>query len=154
MEDPTQPRRNSETCAWVNVIYGCNERCTYCVVPTTRGSEQSRPRDAIRAEIEALVAEGYQEVTLLGQNIDSWGTDLAPKRSFADLLRDVGATPGLRRMRFVTSHPKYMSERVIDAVRDVPALCEMFHIPFQVRNLPTSPPAILAAISPHISPHP
>ena len=101
-----------------------------------------------------LVAEGYKEVTLLGQNIDSWGRDLSPPQKFADLLRDLGATPGLARMRFVTSHPKYMSERVIDAVRDVPALCEMFHIPFQVRNLPTSPPAILAAISPHISPHP
>lgn len=128
MEDPTQPQRSSTVCAWVNVIYGCNERCTYCVVPTTRGSEvpreararslhsrcgvnrrgseQSRPRDAVRAEIEALVAEGYREVTLLGQNIDSWGSDLSPKQSFADLLRDVGGVDGLARMRFVTSHPR------------------------------------------------
>ena len=73
MEDPTQPQRASTVSAWVNVIYGCNERCTYCVVPTTRGSEQSRPREAIQQEIDALVAEGYMEVTLLGQNIDSWG---------------------------------------------------------------------------------
>jgi len=131
MEDPTQPQRASTVCAWVNVIYGCNERCTYCVVPTTRGSEQSRPRDAIRKEIEELVEMGYKEVTLLGQNIDSWGSDLSPKQTFADLLRDVGSTPGLARMRFVTSHPKYMSPRVIDAVAEVPALCEMFHIPFQ-----------------------
>ena len=131
MEDPTQPQRSSTTCAWVNVIYGCNERCSYCVVPTTRGVEQSRPRDAIRKEIEDLIAEGYKEVTLLGQNIDSWGRDLSPPQKFADLLRDLGATPGLQRMRFVTSHPKYMSERVVEAVRDVPALCEMFHIPFQ-----------------------
>jgi tRNA-2-methylthio-N6-dimethylallyladenosine synthase len=71
------------------------------------------------------------QVTLLGQNIDSWGSDLTPKQTFADLLRHVGATPGLARMRFVTSHPKYMSHRVIDAVAEVPALCEMFHIPFQ-----------------------
>ena len=71
-----------------------------------RGSEQSRPRDAVRAEIEALVAEGYREVTLLGQNIDSWGSDLSPKQSFADLLRDVGGVDGLARMRFVTSHPR------------------------------------------------
>ena len=131
MEDPTQPQRASTTCAWVNVIYGCNERCSYCVVPTTRGVEQSRPREAVRAEIEALIADGYKEVTLLGQNIDSWGRDLSPAQSFADLLRDMGATPGLARMRFVTSHPRYMSEKVVEAVRDVPALMEMFHIPFQ-----------------------
>jgi len=101
------------------------------VVPTTRGSEQSRPRDAIRKEIEELVESGYKEVTLLGQNIDSWGSDLNPKQTFADMLRDMGSTPGLHRMRFVTSHPKYMSGRVIDAVAETPALCEMFHIPFQ-----------------------
>jgi tRNA-2-methylthio-N6-dimethylallyladenosine synthase len=131
MEDPAQPRRASTVCAWVNVIYGCNERCSYCVVPTTRGSEQSRPREAIRKEIEGLVADGYQEVTLLGQNIDSYGRDLQPPLRFADLLREMGSIPGLRRMRFVTSHPRYMSERVIDAVAEVPALCEMFHFPFQ-----------------------
>jgi len=131
MEDPTQPQRASTVCAWVNVIYGCNERCSYCVVPTTRGSEQSRPRDAIATEIGELVAKGYKEVTLLGQNIDSWGRDLRPAQSFADLLRDVGSTPGLARMRFVTSHPRYMSARVVDAVAETPALCEMFHIPFQ-----------------------
>ena len=62
MEDPTQPQRSSTVCAWVNVIYGCNERCTYCVVPTTRGSEQSRPREAIQKEIDALIADGYMEV--------------------------------------------------------------------------------------------
>ena len=107
MEDPTQPRRNSETCAWVNVIYGCNERCTFCVVPTTRGSEQSRPIAAIQAEISELVAEGYKEVTLLGQNIDSYGRDLkGAGQTFPDLLRAVGSTPGLARMRFVTSHPR------------------------------------------------
>ena len=131
MEDPAQPKRASTVCAWVNVIYGCNERCTYCVVPTTRGSEQSRPRDAVRAEVEQLVADGYREVTLLGQNIDSWGTDLSPRQSFAELLRDVGATPGLARLRFVTSHPKYMSPRVVDAVAETAAACPMFHIPFQ-----------------------
>ena len=108
MEDPTQPQRNSETCAWVNVIYGCNERCTFCVVPTTRGAEQSRPIAAIQAEISELVAAGYKEVTLLGQNIDSYGRDLkGAGQTFPDLLRAVGSTPGLARMRFVTSHPRY-----------------------------------------------
>ena len=131
MEDPSQPQRASTVCAWVNVIYGCNERCTYCVVPTTRGSEQSRPRDAVRAEVEQLVADGYREVTLLGQNIDAWGNDLSPRQSFADLLRDIGNTPGLARLRFVTSHPRYMSPRVVDAVAETSACCPMFHIPFQ-----------------------
>jgi tRNA-2-methylthio-N6-dimethylallyladenosine synthase len=131
MEDPTQPERASTVKAWVNVIYGCNERCSYCVVPTTRGAEQSRPRDAVRKEVEQLVQDGYKEVTLLGQNIDSWGSDLRPKQQFADLLRDIGSTPGLARLRFVTSHPRYMSPRVIDAVAETPALCEMFHFPFQ-----------------------
>jgi len=98
---------------------------------TTRGSEQSRPSDAIRAEVEGLVADGYKEVTLLGQNIDSWGRDLSPRGSFADLLRQIGSIPGLARLRFVTSHPRYMSPRVVEAVAEVPALCEMFHIPFQ-----------------------
>ena len=70
-------------------------------------------------------------MTLLGQNIDAWGRDLSPPQKFADLLRDLGSTPGLKRMRFVTSHPRYMSERVVDAVAEVDALCEMFHIPFQ-----------------------
>jgi len=100
-------------------------------VPTTRGAEQSRPRDAVRAEVESLVADGYKEVTLLGQNIDAWGRDLTPRQSFAELLREIGETPGLERLRFVTSHPRYMSPRVIDAVAEVPAACEMFHIPFQ-----------------------
>eukprot|EP00900_Chrysochromulina_parva_P025804 jgi/Chrpa1/7858/Chrysochromulina_OHIO_Genome00017410-RA len=131
MEDLTQPQRSSTVCAWVNVIYGCNERCTYCVVPTTRGAEQSRPRDAIKAEVQALVEQGYREVTLLGQNIDSWGRDLSPSQKFADLLREIGQTAGLSRLRFVTSHPRYMSPRVIEAVAETPALCEMFHIPFQ-----------------------
>ena len=131
MEDMTQPHRSSIVCAWVNVIYGCNERCTYCVVPTTRGVEQSRPIDAILSEVEDLVAQGYREVTLLGQNIDSWGTDFSPRQTFALLLREVGKVPGLSRLRFVTSHPKYMSPRVIDAVAETPAACEMFHIPVQ-----------------------
>lgn len=87
MEDVTKPRRGSSVCAWVNVIYGCNERCTYCVVPGTRGVEQSRPMESIRAEMEELAAAGYKEVTLLGQNVDAYGRDMAPKRKFADLLR-------------------------------------------------------------------
>lgn len=131
MEDSTKPRRQSTVAAWVNVIYGCNERCTFCIVPTTRGVEQSRPVESIMAEITELVEQGYKEVTLLGQNIDAFGRDQIPKRKFSDLLRTVGDIPGLERLRFVTSHPRYMSLGVVDAVAETPAACENFHIPFQ-----------------------
>jgi tRNA-2-methylthio-N6-dimethylallyladenosine synthase len=132
MEDSTKPRRQSTVAAWVNVIYGCNERCSFCVVPTTRGVEQSRPVESIVAEITELVQQqGFKEVTLLGQNIDAYGRDMIPKRKFSDLLRIVGAIPGLERLRFVTSHPRYMSLGVVDAVAETAAACESFHIPFQ-----------------------
>mmetsp|Transcript_86992 Transcript_86992/g.130438 ORF Transcript_86992/g.130438 Transcript_86992/m.130438 type:complete len:662 (-) Transcript_86992:853-2838(-) len=131
MEDSTKPRRQSKVAAWVNVIYGCNERCAFCIVPTTRGVEQSRPMEIIVQEVEELVANGYKEVTLLGQNIDAYGRDMIPKRKFSDLLRTVGNIPGLQRLRFVTSHPRYMSLGVVDAVAETPSACENFHIPFQ-----------------------
>jgi hypothetical protein len=89
MEDSSKPRRQSKVCAWVNVIYGCNERCAFCIVPTTRGVEQSRPLESIVQEVEELVEQGYKEVTLLGQNIDAYGRDMIPKRKFSDLLRIV-----------------------------------------------------------------
>ena len=131
MEDSTKPRRGSKVAAWVNVIYGCNERCTYCIVPTTRGVEQSRPPEIIVQEIEDLVRQGYKEVTLLGQNIDAYGRDMSPKKKFSDLIRIVGSVPGLDRLRFVTSHPRYMSLGVIDAVAETPSACLNFHVPFQ-----------------------
>jgi len=129
--DSTKPRRQSTVAAWVNVIYGCNERCTFCIVPTTRGVEQSRPVESIVKEVTELVAQGYKEVTLLGQNIDAYGRDMMPKRKFSDLIRIVGEIPGLERLRFVTSHPRYMSLGVVDAVAETPSACESFHIPFQ-----------------------
>jgi hypothetical protein len=132
MEDTTKPRRSSTVVAWVNVIYGCNERCTFCIVPTTRGVEQSRPMESIVREVEDLVQnQGYKEITLLGQNIDAYGRDMIPKRKFSDLIRIVGSIPGLERLRFVTSHPRYMSMGVIDAVAETSTACESFHIPFQ-----------------------
>ena len=131
MEDSTKPRRQSSVAAWVNVIYGCNERCTYCIVPTTRGVEQSRPVESIVQEVTELVSQGYKEVTLLGQNIDAYGRDMIPKRKFSDLIRTVGSIPGLKRLRFVTSHPRYMSLGVIDAVAETPTACWNFHIPPQ-----------------------
>ena len=132
MEDNTKPNRQSTVAAWVNVIYGCNERCAFCIVPTTRGVEQSRPVESIVQEVTELVRDqGYQEITLLGQNIDAYGRDMIPKRKFSDLIRTVGQIPGLQRLRFVTSHPRYMSMGVVEAVADTPAACEAFHIPFQ-----------------------
>jgi tRNA-2-methylthio-N6-dimethylallyladenosine synthase len=131
LQDSTKPRRSSSVTAWVNVIYGCNERCAFCIVPLTRGVEQSRPVEAILSEVRELVDAGYSEVTLLGQNIDAYGRDMVPKRKFSDLLRIVGNVPGLQRLRFVTSHPRYMSAGVVDVVAETPSICECFHIPFQ-----------------------
>lgn len=88
MEDLTVPSRQSSVSAWVNVIYGCNERCSYCVVPFTRGSEQSRPMASIRREVECLAKEGYREVTLLGQNIDAYGRDFRPRRCESENLHE------------------------------------------------------------------
>ncbi len=138
MEDITMPRRDSEVTAWVNVIYGCNERCTYCVVPGVRGVEQSRTPEAIRAEIETLAAQGFREITLLGQNIDAYGRDLAGSKpdgshlhTLTDLLYFVHDVPGIERIRFATSHPRYFNERLIKACAELPKVCEHFHIPFQ-----------------------
>ena len=131
-EDNTKPRRASRVCAWVNIIYGCNERCTYCIVPTVRGVEQSRPYEIIKEEIDGLVKNGYKEVTLLGQNVDAYGRDMEPRRKFCDLIsRITEDCPDLKRLRFVTSHPRYMSLSVVDAVADSPIACDYFHIPFQ-----------------------
>lgn len=138
LEDITQPRRDSKVTAWVNVIYGCNERCTYCVVPNVRGVEQSRTPEAIRGEMELLGKQGYKEITLLGQNIDAYGRDLpgsTPEgrhlHTLTDLLDYVHDVPGIERIRFATSHPRYFTERLIKACAELPKVCEHFHIPFQ-----------------------
>ena len=138
LEDITKPRRNSTVTAWVNVIYGCNERCTYCVVPNVRGVEQSRTPDVIRAEMEELGRQGYKEVTLLGQNIDAYGRDLPGvtaegrhQHTLTDLLYYVHDVPRIERIRFATSHPRYFTERLIRACAELPKVCQHFHIPFQ-----------------------
>ncbi|KAI3438421.1 hypothetical protein D9Q98_000852 [Chlorella vulgaris] len=139
-EDITAPRRDSSVTAWVNVIHGCNEKCTYCIVPFTRGYEQSRTPEAIRREMLSLGEAGYREVTLLGQNVDAYGRDLpgfaadnSGRRAwtFTDLLRHVHDVPGIERIRFATSHPRYFTERLIKACAELDKLCEFFHIPFQ-----------------------
>jgi tRNA-2-methylthio-N6-dimethylallyladenosine synthase len=138
VEDITKPRRDSTITAWVNVIYGCNERCTYCVVPNVRGVEQSRTPEAIRADMVDLGNQGYKEITLLGQNIDAYGRDLPGstaegrhQHTFTDLLYFVHDVPGIERLRFATSHPRYFTERLIRACAELPKVCEHFHIPFQ-----------------------
>lgn len=138
MEDITKPRRDSAVTAWVNVIYGCNERCTYCVVPNVRGVEQSRTPEAILREVEELASQGYKEITLLGQNIDAYGRDLPGvtpegrhKHTLTDLLYFIHDVPGIERIRFATSHPRYFTERLIKACAELPKVCEHFHIPFQ-----------------------
>jgi len=138
LEDITTPRRESGLCAWVNVIYGCNERCTYCVVPAVRGKEQSRLPGAIRLEIEGLAAQGFKEITLLGQNIDAYGRDLPGissegrrQHTFTDLLQQIHEVEGIERIRFATSHPRYFTERLIRACASLPKVCEHFHVPFQ-----------------------
>ncbi len=138
VEDITKPRRDSQVSAWVNAIYGCNERCTYCVVPNVRGVEQSRPPAAIRQEITELAIQGYKEITLLGQNIDAYGRDLpgvTPEgrhlHTLTDLLYYIHDIAGIDRIRFATSHPRYFTERLIQACAELPKVCEHFHIPFQ-----------------------
>ena len=140
VEDITVARRDSDITAWVNVIYGCNEKCTYCIVPFTRGTEQSRKPEDIRREMLSLGEAGYKEVTLLGQNIDAYGRDLPGfaadgsgrrAHTFTDLLREVHDVPGIERIRFATSHPRYFTERLIKTCSELPKLCEFFHIPFQ-----------------------
>ncbi len=117
--------------AFVNIMHGCNNFCTYCIVPYTRGRERSRKPENIINEITQLVKEGYKEVTLLGQNVNSYGKTLDKKVSFAELLRMINDIEGIKRIRFMTSHPKDLSDELIYAMRDCENVCEHFHLPFQ-----------------------
>jgi len=116
--------------AWVNVIYGCDKHCTYCIVPRTRGRERSRRPGDVLAEVEALAAQGYQEVTLLGQNVNAYGKGLGGY-DFADLLRDVARVPGIRWIRYTTSHPRDFTRRLVETIASEPKVCEHFHLPVQ-----------------------
>jgi len=117
--------------AWVPVIYGCNNFCSYCVVPYVRGRERSRrPKDIVE-EVKSLANAGYREITLLGQNVNSYGHDLAHKTSFADLLTELNRIDGPARIRFMTSHPKDLSPDLIAAVARNEKICEHFHLPLQ-----------------------
>ncbi len=123
--------RQSSFAAWIPIMYGCNNFCTYCIVPYVRGRERSRSIENIVEEIEAAVREGYKEFTLLGQNVNSYGKDLDVPEAFAKLLRRVNEIPGVERIHYMTSHPRDMSEEVIKAVAECEHVCENFHVPFQ-----------------------
>lgn len=117
--------------AGVNVMYGCNNFCTYCIVPYVRGRERSRnPKDIIR-EIEQLVADGVVEIMLLGQNVNSYGKDFEKSVSFAELLREIDKIEGLKRIRFMTSHPKDLSDELILAMKECKKVCNHLHLPVQ-----------------------
>ena len=122
------PRRFDKVKAWIPVQRGCDYRCTYCIVPSTRGSERSRRLEDVVREVEGVVADGMTEVVLLGQTVNSYhdGT-----HDFADLLRAVGTVPGIRRVRYTSPHPNDFSERVITAMAEVPTVCEHVHLPMQ-----------------------
>jgi tRNA-2-methylthio-N6-dimethylallyladenosine synthase len=122
------PRRFDRVKAWIPVQRGCDYRCTYCIVPHTRGSERSRRLSDVVRETRDVVAEGMSEVVLLGQTVNSYNDG---EHDFADLLRAVGSVPGIRRLRFTSPHPNDFSARVIQALADVPAVCEHVHLPMQ-----------------------
>jgi tRNA-2-methylthio-N6-dimethylallyladenosine synthase len=124
-------RRDSNLKAWVNIIYGCNNFCTYCIVPYTRGREKSRRPEDIIAEVKELAEKGYKEITLLGQNVNSYGKDLGGDINFAKLLYMLNDIKGIERIRFMTSHPKDISDELIYAMRDLDKVCEHLHLPVQ-----------------------
>jgi tRNA-2-methylthio-N6-dimethylallyladenosine synthase len=151
-------QRSSSTAAWLPIIYGCDKTCTYCIVPFSRGPERSRAFDEVVAEARGLADAGYREVTLLGQNVNSYGHDLAPEPRFghvqtarwagrrldldgrpdlAELIRAIDGiraadgSPAIPRLRFITSHPWDLSDRLIDAIAECPSVCEALHLPVQ-----------------------
>ena len=129
-EDVPVLRKNTAS-AWVSIMYGCNNFCSYCIVPYVRGRERSREPEAVIAEIEKLAKEGVKEITLLGQNVNSYGKDLERDIDFADLLLLADKVDGIKRIRFVTSHPKDMTDKLISTLPKVTKLCSQIHLPFQ-----------------------
>jgi tRNA-2-methylthio-N6-dimethylallyladenosine synthase len=124
-------RREREFQGWMQISQGCNCVCAYCIVPSTRGREVSRPAAELVAEAERLAADGVKEVTLLGQNVNSYGRDLSPRVPFSELLGAIDAVEGIERIRYTSPHPKDMREDVIRAHAELPSLCEHIHLPLQ-----------------------
>lgn len=131
-DDVTQIRQDNGVSAWVTIIEGCDYFCTYCVVPYTRGRQISRKPASILAEVQQLAEQGYKEITLLGQTVDSYGQDFADVRfDLADLFHLLHDVEGIERIRFMTSHPLDLSDKIIDAIAELPKVMEYIHIPMQ-----------------------
>ncbi len=124
-------RRESAYAAWVAISVGCNNTCTFCIVPSLRGKERDRRPGEILAEVEALVGDGVIEVTLLGQNVNAYGAEFGEREAFADLLRAVGAVPGIERVRFTSPHPRDFTSAVIAAMAETPTVMPSLHMPLQ-----------------------
>ncbi|MDO4835619.1 MAG: tRNA (N6-isopentenyl adenosine(37)-C2)-methylthiotransferase MiaB [Clostridia bacterium] len=126
--------RDNLRSAFVNIMYGCDNYCSYCIVPYVRGRERSRRPEDVKREIVSLVSSGISEITLLGQNVNSYGNNGSTGMHFADLLRYVSDVPGLRRIRFMSSHPKDLNDDVIRAIAEIPNVCHHVHLPVQSGN--------------------
>lgn len=131
IDDNIEANRKYGFKAFVNIMYGCNNFCTYCIVPYTRGRERSREPESIIKEVEKLSKEGYKEIMLLGQNVNSYGKTLNINYTFADLLKEINKIDGIERIRFMTSHPKDLSDELIDAMASLDKVCEQLHLPVQ-----------------------
>ena len=123
--------RESSDKAWVSIMYGCNNFCSYCIVPYVRGRERSRQPSDIKAEIEGLVKNGTTEICLLGQNVNSYGKDLDEDIDFSDILKMVNDIEGVERIRFMTSHPKDFGDKLIETMKECDKVCRQLHLPFQ-----------------------
>ena len=124
-------KRDSEYKAWVNIMYGCDKFCTYCIVPYTRGKQRSRMPEDIVKEVKELVSDGYKEITLLGQNVNAYGKDFDNiNYNMSNLLEDVSKT-GIKRIRFVTSHPWDFTDDMIDVIKNNENIMPYFHLPIQ-----------------------
>ncbi len=128
-EFPTE--RDNPYCAYVTIIKGCDKNCTYCVVPKTRGRERSRSMESILEEVKRLVDDGVREIHLLGQNVTAWGKDFEKPIPFSELLYQVSKVEGVERIRFTTGHPKDLTDDIIEAMADIPQVCNALHLPFQ-----------------------
>ena len=117
--------------AYIPIVYGCSHACTYCIIPSKRGVEHSRPYEEILSEARSLVRQGVGEITLLGQIVDRYGLDLPEKTTLAMLLRDLHDIDGLKRIRFLTSHPNWMTDELLDAVAELPKVCPHIEVPIQ-----------------------
>ena len=126
--------RSSDLKAWVSIMYGCNNFCSYCIVPYVRGRERSRRPEEILEEVKGLIAAGYKDITLLGQNVNSYGKDLGLGVDFADLMAEIAQLPGEFWLRFMTSHPKDASKKLFDTIAKYPRIAKQFHLPFQSGN--------------------